>query len=498
VPGATAVVGIVLLVFWLNTGPVDRLHARLPGLDRPLGAGSGTAAPAVLRGELTLGSGKPSTVPGEWPWFRGATLNSMGGEAVRLARTWPGAGPRVLWSTDLGEGYAGAAVSGGRVYVLDYDREASADALRCLSLDDGKEIWCYRYPVTIKRNHGMSRTVPAVSGNYVVALGPKCHVTCLDAATGKFVWMIDLVQEFGATVPQWYAGQCPLIEGNRVILAPGGSALVMAVDCETGEVVWKSANPRAWKMTHVSITPMELAGRRMYVYCGKGGVAGVASDDGAILWDTTDWKISIATCPSPVVLPEGKIFFCGGYNSGALMLQVSESGGKFTAKTLFRLKPDQFGSTQHTPIFHEGHLFGIREKDKQFVCLDLEGREVWSSGSEHRFGLGPYLIADGLLYILNDDGLLTLAEASTAAYRPLAQAQVLHGHEAWAPMAMVAGRLLARDFTRMVCLDVAEEGTDARIRKNETPPPPDARSSEANSPEPTPKQSVPNPFQEDS
>jgi outer membrane protein assembly factor BamB len=459
-PATLAVVGCLLLVGWFIVKPPEALHARLPGLDRPQETAADGTQPANLQGTLTRGDGVASSVSGEWPSFRGRKLDGIGDDSVRLARQWPADGPRVLWSVDLGEGYAGPAVWAGRVYLLDYDREASADALRCLSLDDGKELWCYRYPVAIKRNHGMSRTIPAIDGKHVVALGPKCHATCLDAVTGQRKWMIDLVRQYGTTVPPWYAGQCPLIENGRAILAPAGSALLMAVDCNSGEVVWKSPNPRAWKMTHVSITPMELAGQRMYVYCGKGGVAGVSADDGSILWETTDWKISIATCPSPVVLPEGKIFFCGGYNSGALMLEVSESGGRFSAKTLFRLKPSQFGSTQHTPIFDQGHLFGVREKDKQLVCLDLEGREVWASGPEHRFGIGPYMIADGLIYVMDDAGLLTLAEATTTGYHQLAQAQVLQGHESWAPMALVGGRLLARDLTRMVCLDVSEDGVE--------------------------------------
>lgn len=460
-PTTLAVVGVVLLVVWFNTGPVESLHARLPGLDRPPGVGANSAQPVKLEGRLTSGNGVPSNVSGEWPWFRGRKLDGIGDDSVRLARQWSTSGPRVLWSIDLGEGYAGPAVWAGRVYLLDYDREASADALRCLSLDDGREIWCYRYPVTVKRNHGMSRTVPAVDGKHVVALGPKCHVTCLDAVTGQKAWMLDLVQQYGTTVPQWYAGQCPLIENGRAILAPAGNALLAAVDCNSGEVLWKSPNPQAWKMTHVSITPMELTGRRMYVYCGKGGVAGVSADKGEILWETTDWKISIATCPSPVVLPEGKIFFSGGYNAGALMLQVSQSGGRFTAKTLFRLKPDQFGSTQHTPVFYQNHLFGVREKDKQLVCLDLNGREIWASGTKHRFGIGPYMIADGLIYVMDDAGLLTLAEATTSGYQQLVQAQVLEGHDSWAPMALVRGRLLARDLTRMVCLDVSEGGVES-------------------------------------
>lgn len=455
ISGALALVGIAVVILWLNVGPNRVLEARIPGLDRPAGEQSGEAQRIPTAGVLVRGDGKPADISGEWPVFRGKNLDGMASDATPLARQWPQGGPRKLWSVEMGEGYAGPAVWSGRVYVLDYDRLASADALRCLSLADGKEIWRYSYPVAVKRNHGMSRTVPAVTDQYVVTLGPKCHVNCLDPTTGERRWTIDLVGQFGATVPPWYAGQCPLIDSGRVILAPAGpDALLIAVDCKTGQTVWKSPNPRAWKMTHVSVTPMEVAGRRMYVYCGSGGVAGVAADDGSLLWDTADWKISIATVPSPVVLPGGKVFFSGGYNAGAAMMEVQKEGDKFVVKTLFKLKADRFGSTQHTPILLKDHLYGVREKDKEVVCLDLKGKQVWASGSQHRFGLGPYLIADGLMYVMNDDGRLTMAEASPAGYKQLAEAQVLEGHDAWGPMALVAGRLLVRDLTRMVCLDV--------------------------------------------
>jgi len=66
-----------------------------------------------------------------------------------------------------------------------------------------------------------------------------------------------------------------------------------------------------------------------------------------------------------VILPEGCIFLAGGYNTGAMMLQLREQGGKIAAKTLLKLGPAVFGSTQQTPIFFDGHLYGVREKDKQ-------------------------------------------------------------------------------------------------------------------------------------
>jgi len=455
IPSATAVVAVLGLVAWTTSYGVGGLAMRLPGMDRPAVEEATPAAPLV--GTFTAGTARPSAVPGAWPRFRGERFDNVVDPSVPLARSWPEEGPRRLWSIALGEGHAGAAVRDGRVYVLDYDRQAEADVLRCLSLDDGQEIWRYASPVKIKRNHGMSRTVPAVSDEFVVALGPKCHVMCLDAKTGQCHWLKDLVREFGATVPPWYAGQCPVIDGDRAILAPGGDALVMALDCRSGEVVWKSPNPRGWTMTHASIMPMEFAGRKMYIYCGSGGVAGVAADDGTLLWDTTDWKISIATVPSPVILPEGKIFFSGGYNSGALMLQLEPKDERITTRALWRLKPNRFGSEQQTPIFYEGHLFGIDQRTEQLVCMDLAGNRRWASGPRRQFGLGPYLIADGLIFALAESGLLVLAEATPEEFRPLAQAQVLSGHDAWGPMAMVHGRLLARDLTEMVCLDVSAE-----------------------------------------
>jgi outer membrane protein assembly factor BamB len=72
------------------------------------------------------------------------------------------------------------------------------------------------------------------------------------------------------------------------------------------------------------------------------------------------------------------------------------------------------------------------------------------------FGLGPFLYADGLFFVMNDSGKLSLVEGSPSRFNLLAQATVLTaGHESWGPLALAGGRLLARDFTRLVCLDVA-------------------------------------------
>ncbi|HAK96488.1 MAG TPA: polyvinylalcohol dehydrogenase, partial [Planctomycetes bacterium] len=388
--------------------------------------------------------------------FRGAKLDAISTERVQLARAWGPEGPPVLWTAEVGEGYAGAAVLNGRVYLIDYDREAQSDVVRCLSLADGKDIWRFSYPVPVKRNHGMSRTVPAVTPSHVVTIGPKCHVVCLNAETGAFVWAIDLVRAWKARVPQWYAGQCPLIDKDRVILAPGGDALLIAVELATGKVLWQSPNPMRWKMTHATPMPMERSGKRMYVYPGSGGVAGIAAEDGALLWQTDAWKISIATVPSPIVIGGGRVFLTGGYNAGSMMLKIDAEGGAFAARTLFALDPKVFASIQQTPILYRERLFAVKY-DGRLACADLDGNVLWTSGGAAAFGLGPYALAQGLLYVVNDKGRLTLVDADANEYRPLGEFDALAGHDAWGPLAIAGGRLIMRDFTRMVCLDIRDQ-----------------------------------------
>lgn len=462
IPVGFSVIGVVLLYVWLSADAAIDLTERLPRADEAAQAVGDEGGIEQLKGELVSFDGVPADLPGAWPRFRGANFNAINTEDVDIAKTWPADGPRVLWSIDVGEGYAGAAVLAGRVYVLDYDRENQADVIRCLSLEDGRDIWRYSYPIRIKRWHGMSRTVPAVTEKYVVTMGPKCHVTCLDSMTGDFRWMFNLVGQFNTKVPQWYTAQCPLIDDDKAIIAPAGDVLMMTVDCQSGQIFWQTPNPDGWMMTHSSVVPMEFNGRRFYVYCGgdhiKGGVVGISAEDGSVLWKTEQWKVRF-NIPTPVVIEPDRIFLTAGYGqyeNGCMMLRLTEADGKISVEPEFVHTTDVFGSIQQSPIYYDGYIYGVRP-DGQLVCLDIEGNIVWTSTSAHKFGFGPYSIINGLIYIMNDSGELTLAQASPAGYIQLAHAKVMDGHESWGPMAVASGRLIVRDSERMICLDISEQ-----------------------------------------
>jgi outer membrane protein assembly factor BamB len=474
---ATACAALALS-WWLRLDPTAHLASRLP-VTAPEFATLSSPDPrqtgAVdLRGGYRAGTGRPGPEAGSWPRFRGADFSNTSREAVRLAEAWPQGGPPVLWAADLGEGHGGAAVHRGRVYLLDYDEPSESDVLRCLSLTDGSEIWRRWYRTGAKRNHGISRTVPAVSDRWVVTIGPRCHVLCAGAEGGEFLWGIDLAREYGTAEPLWYTAQHPLIDGDTVVIAPGGRALMIGVDAATGRVLWETPNPRGWKMSHASVVPLTLAGRRVYVYAALGGIVGVAADGpdaGALVWETDEWNHSVVA-PSPVALDGERFLVTAGYGVGSAVFRVAAAGGALKATLERRFERTEFAAEQQTPLVAAGLVCTVMPKDggalrEQFVCMGADGGLRWGSGKDARFGLGPFLAADGKLFILADDGTLTLARASATAFEPLARAKVLAGVDAWAPMAIAGGRLLLRDSRRMLCLDVREgaaaaAGTAAR------------------------------------
>ncbi|HNW53331.1 MAG TPA: PQQ-binding-like beta-propeller repeat protein [Bacteroidales bacterium] len=452
-----------ILAWWLIYNPVKTLKPSVPGMDeRKTGA---VAVQKVNIGETFAFFKTCDDIPGtRWPRFRGADFDNVSKENIRLIDKFPKEGPKILWKIPLGEGHAAPAVYDGRVYLLDYNETKKQDLLRCFSLATGEELWQRGYTVRLKRNHGLSRTIPAVTDKYVVTIGPRCQVMCVDRLKGDLLWGLDLAAEYNTEVPFWYTGQCPMVDNDTAIIATGGKSLMIAIDCKTGKKVWETPNPQNWKMSHSSVMPMIFKGKKMYVYCAVGGMCGVSaqgSDRGKLLWSTPVFSPSVIA-PSPVILDNGLIYMTAGYGAGAVVIQIKESGGRFTAELKEKYKPNEgLASEQQTPVFYNGYLFGILPKDagglrEQFACFKASDtrKSLMSSGKTTRFGLGPYILADNKFFILNDDGEMTIAKYSTSTFQVLDKAKILDGQDSWGPIAITGGYLLMRDSKTMVCLDV--------------------------------------------
>ena len=272
---------LLIMGWWLMSDPTSKFSESLPGLDKR--AAADTASENIEIGKIfQTYSSNYQEMSETWTRFRGNDFDNISKSPIKLKDKFGTAGADIRWQLELGEGHSGAAIYKGLVYLLDYNEKEKADLLRCFSLTDGKELWRRGYNVSIKRNHGMSRTIPAITEKYILTMGPRCQVMCLDRATGNYRWGIDIARDYITEIPFWYTGQCPLIDNDVAIIATGGKALMIGVSCETGAKLWEVPNPDGWKMSHSSIMPFTFGGRKMYVYSAIGGLLGVAADGAEI------------------------------------------------------------------------------------------------------------------------------------------------------------------------------------------------------------------------
>jgi outer membrane protein assembly factor BamB len=208
--------------------------------------------------------------------------------------------------------------------------------------------------------------------------------------------------------------------------------------------------------------PATIGGVKQYLYLTMKNLIGIAAEDGKLLW-SIPFPGRVVVVPSPVLVGDGRIFLTSPYHAGSMMVQVEKGPAGFLARKLYSLKDTEFNSEAQTPILYQNRLFAVSSQTRgRFTCLGLDGKIIWQSpvSSEkpqesRTFGLGTFLLADGMFFVLDgDSGMLRLIEASAPGYKELASAQVLNGEDVWGPMALSDGKLVIRDMSQMICLQV--------------------------------------------
>lgn len=397
-------------------------------------------------------------VGADWPCYLGPDQTSSSAE-TGLLRTWPEGGPKVVWQTPMGEGFAGPIVSGGEVFILDRGgpEGKEQDIFRCLSLADGAEKWRVAYDAPGKVSFNGSRAAGAADEKYVFAIGLMGHMTCFDRQAKSIVWQKNILKEYGATMPGWGVGLSPLTYGQTVIVAAmGAKAGLVAFNKADGKEVWTS-EPMG-RMEYVSPVLTKIGGVDQVLAVGGRGkiVAGVSPVDGKTFWTFTGWECKIPITP-PTALGEGRIFLTGGYGAESAMIQVTRSdAGVYTVKDIFHTK--ECGAQIHQPLFYKDHLYVNSNDNKRsdgLMCLDLKGKVLWKTRRDPYFERGGMLLADGLLYMVDSsNGTLYLIEPDPAGLKVVSSAKMLETKDAWCPLALSGGKLLIRDQKSLRCLDV--------------------------------------------
>ena len=402
----------------------------------------------------------------DWPWAYGPRRDNTSDEKG-LLRSWPQAGPEVLWTVPVGAGFGGPAVSDGKVYLLDRD-EKVGDKLRVLDLASGKELWSFAYEAPGGFMFAGSRTTPTVDGERVYTSGPLGDLYCISTKTQKPVWHKNIWKDFGGgELPRWAIVQHPLIYGDLLIVAPQTSETgVVAYDKLTGELKWKSAalsgnpgyvSPSVIKVGGEDHLVMVMASVGRGRTAKDGSVNGLDPRSGKILWTYTNWQCPIPV-PQPVDAGQGRVLVSGGYSAGSAMFKVEKKAdGSYAATELFK-NPD-FGSHTQPPILYKDHFYShytINERSDGLVAMSMDGQVRWKTDQQPAFVRGGSILVDGLLLTTDGSTKLYLVQPDPAGFKPLASAVVLEAGDNWAPLALVDGKLLIRGQKELKTLRVAQ------------------------------------------
>ena len=243
---------------------------------------------------------------------------------------------------------------------------------------------------------------------------------------------------------------------------------MIGVDCETGNILWKTPNPDTLRMSHCSIMPMILHGRKMYVYNAVGGVFGVSAegeDTGKLLWQTTKWSPATVAA-SPLLLENNEIAVFGSYGAGGARIKVNFNGSEYSASVIESHKAmEGISRDQQTPVIVGDHIWSIMPENagplkKQLVCYhksDLR-KTVWTSGKDNRYGrgLGPYIVKGDKMFLLDDDANLYFFRIDGPSATLLSVYKPIDGIEAWGPMAIAGNFLIMRDARNLLCLFIGK------------------------------------------
>jgi len=403
-----------------------------------------TTAFALTLTALLLGQ-TPATT--DWPQWRGPDRNGISKE-TGLLKQWPAGGPPRLWRiTNLGAGYGSLSVQGERIFVQMLIGKQSAVA--SLNRANGQVVWSRALGPAGSNDRGSGpRGTPTLDGDRVYVLTETGDLACLKAADGMPVWQRNILKDFRGPNINWLISESPLIDGNNVIVSPGGrDATVVALDKMTGKTVWASKGLRD-NAGYASVIAGNVQGVRVLMTFTSDAAVGIRAGDGQTMWHYPRAANGTANIATPVFF-DNKVFYSSGYDTGAALLGLSLQGENVVAKEIYftRDMKNHHGGV----VLVNGTLYGFN--DSILTALDFQtGKMIWRDRS---VGKGSLTYADGNLYLLSENNVVGLAEASPTGYREKGRFEIPDsGLNSWAHPVVSNGRLYIRNQASLAAYDI--------------------------------------------
>jgi outer membrane protein assembly factor BamB len=392
----------------------------------------------------------------DWPQFRGPNRDGVSKEKG-LLQEWPEDGPPLEWSAKgLGGGYSTVSIAKDRIYTLGNNRDSKKGELSylvALNRKDGSKVWS----AEIGPAGGSLGSTPTVDGDRIYALGQMGDLVCIDK-DGKRVWHRQLEKEFGGMKGGWNYCESPLVDGDKLIVTPGGKkSTIVALDKTTGKTIWECPiETRRTEAGYSSVVVAMVGGVKHYVQLFNGGLVGI-STDGKVLWTHEKLGDNTANVPTPIIIGD-TVFSSIGYGRGASLVQLKADGGAVSAEEIYYKREL---TNKHGGVIKVGdYVYGDTDDSGHPFCAEVKtGKLVWKRNKEgDGGGSAAVTYADGRLYFHYDNGVVALVKAENDKYEEVGSFKApKRSGPSWAHPVVCDGRLYLREGDMLYCYDVRKK-----------------------------------------
>lgn len=392
---------------------------------------------------------------GDWPEFRGPNRDGIV-KHTSIRTDWDALPPRQLWKHPVGEGWSSFAIVGERAYTQ--EQRSEFECVICYEAASGKRVWIHEDQVRFDEALGGPgpRATPTVHGDCVFTMGATGLLNCLDAFTGKRIWVRNVLDDSQTKNLQWAMSGSPLLVDDLVIVSPGKG--IAAYERLSGTIRWTSGEyPSSYASPR-----LEVINRQPQVLLFHGdGLASHDTKSGNKLWGSPTWSNSPKINVAQPIVRDGRWVFIGtNYGTGAMLLDAHRIDDSSTAEVVYELT-NQFRLKFNDAIYKDGMLYGA--DDGILSCIDFKtGKRHWKRG---RYGYGQLLLVDDVLLVQAESGKVVLVEATPERFNEITSLEAIDG-KTWNHPVVHQGRLFVRNSNEAACFDISRKDIRAKSKGN--------------------------------
>lgn len=391
-------------------------------------------------------SAKTAAEP-DWPQWHGADRTNISKE-TGLLKQWPSNGPKLLWTTKgLGAGYGSLALKADRIYIQ--GTKDGQSVVFALNRATGKPVWNAPIGRALDQDRGGGpRGTPTVDGDSLYVLTENGDLACIRVKDTNITWKRNILSDFGGRNPYWLISESPLIDGNKLVVTPGGQgAGIVALDKTSGKEVWRSSQ-LSDQAGYASCIIADVHNVRTIMNLTSGAGVGVRASDGKLMWSYGKAANRTANCTTPVY-HDGKVFYTSAYSTGCGLLALMPEKEEITAQEMYfsREMQNHHGGV----VLYNGHIYG--SSNAILTCLDwMTGKPLWR---DRGVGKGSLTLADGMLFLFSENNTVGLADATPEGYREKGRFSIEdQGRPSWAHPVVCSGKLYIRNQDYLNCYDI--------------------------------------------